>query len=116
MWRSEATPLTFKPKPQAKLPRTPLARIADALELLLKLQLMKLPWPITVAELRAAAYVPADPNAKPVVLNQSAAELAALAGTLPGSAEEADYLLQAESGADLHQRLAALRGQGQSGQ
>ena len=111
-------PRTKKPKHKSlpARPNTvepgPLDRIADLLELHLKLALMRLPDPITIEELREAELYRPEGHPKPVVLNQTGSELDALARTLAGSAEERDYMLQAEGGAGLTQRLAALRGQG----
>lgn len=105
-------------KRKAKPPAKPLnvlqalTHIGEMLELHLKLELMKLPDPLSIEELREAEFVRPAGSTPPVVLNQTGAELDALARTLAGSAEERDYLMQSFGGAGLMQRLAALRGQG----
>ena len=93
--------------------KDPLEKIADSLGLLVKLQCMSRN--ISVADLRAAKLMDAQPDTAPVVLNQSAAELEALAKALPGSAEEHDYLLQAMGGASEKARMDALKGTGNNG-
>lgn len=106
-----------KPKPRREVVHSldPLIRIADALELLLKLQLLRLPPEATmsVEELREAELVrPAESPGPARVLNQTGAELAALAALLPGTPEEVDYLEQALAGAGQAARMDALRGSG----
>lgn len=88
--------------------RPPLERIADALELLLKAQCVKLN--MSVADLRSATLVkPEEKEKRPLFLEQSAAELEALAETLPGSAEERDYIEGVLVNAPPGQRMEALR-------